>query len=131
MPQPGNCIQNPARLETDLARQGLWHPHDHLANGLFGEKPVEVFGQVAARDDVEGGGNDAAGVREGDAGSNGTEIKRGDASRVGFGQGLTRAGEVAGQDLTRPRQGLGDGFEVTPTRLGHRRPAAASAPEDA
>lgn len=37
VPQPGNCIQNPARLETDLAGQRLWHPDDHLADGLFGE----------------------------------------------------------------------------------------------
>lgn len=48
---------------------------------------MKIFGQVAAWNDGEGGGYDAIWVREGDAGADGTEVERGDASRGAFGQG--------------------------------------------
>ena len=43
-------------------------------------------------------------------------------------QGLLRARETVAEDLAHPREGIGNGFEVASTCLGHRRaPASATA----
>jgi hypothetical protein len=79
-----------AGLETDLPTERSRHPDDDLVDTLLVHEPAQVDGEIATWYHVERAGQNAASIRDGDAGAYLSEVEGGDSPAVGWRQDLLR-----------------------------------------
>src|SRR3712207_6652634 len=85
------------RSEANLPTHRPWDPDYDLRDALFADEPPQRIRQIGGRHDLEGAGDEALAIGDGNPGAHLSQIEGGDPPAGLFrgGQGLLRAGEAA------------------------------------